>query len=77
MRLLSIAVVVAALVASLGYTFLRERPGQAASARDGAAAIVPESVGGERGGEPAESFATGPHPARRAACASRAFAQTR
>lgn len=54
MRSFSVAVVVAILVASIGYTIVRERPGQAAPARDAATARAPESGADAIGGEPAQ-----------------------
>ncbi len=54
MRLFSIAVVVAALVAVIGSTFHRVRPDLAASAPDGVPELAPGSIASERGGEPAE-----------------------
>ena len=54
MRLFSIAVVVAALVAAIGFTFLRERPDWAASAPNGVPEMAPGSSASERGGDPPE-----------------------
>ncbi len=54
MRSFSIAVVVAVLVASIGYTSLRERPSEAVPARDDVTALAPESGAEASGGEPAQ-----------------------
>ena len=54
MRLFSIAVVVAALVAAIGFTFLRERPDLAASAPNGVPEMAAGSNASERGVEPTE-----------------------
>ena len=49
MRSFSLIVVATALIASIGYTFLREGPVQAVPGRDGGAIIVAESIDGEHG----------------------------
>ena len=54
MRLFSIAVVIAALVAVIGSTFLRARPELAAFAPSGVPEMAPGSIASERGGETAE-----------------------
>lgn len=54
MRLFTIAVVVAALLAAIGSTFLHERPDWAASALNGVLAMAPGAIASERGGEPVE-----------------------
>lgn len=49
MRSLSLIVVVTALIAAIGYTFVRERPVRAVPDRDGGAIIVAESIDDARG----------------------------
>ena len=54
MRLFWMAVVATFLVASIGFAYLRERPGQSAAAQDGVTTVASAAVGDEADGETAE-----------------------